>query len=111
MSQDHDLRFVKRKTERGNFILQRKIGTEWVDVPCEDEPAQKKKKLWEVFADLSGYGDVSVTFREEAQAAKAHIISELPSFSEIHAEYRAYLMEHDGLKAVLNLIKKAINES
>ena|SRR3990167_4525240 len=32
-----DLRWIKKETDKGKYVLQFSNGIEWVDVPCEEE--------------------------------------------------------------------------
>lgn len=81
-----------------------------IDIPECSRPAEKKK-LWEILRTATY--DSSAGFSEDcwngiADAAKKHIISELPSADKIKEVY--YTSQH-GMVEVLDLIKQRINQA
>lgn len=78
---------------------------------CPPRPGQKKK-LWEVIKSACKLDPCTWDddyWNDGAEAAKAHIISELPSVDDLWLVY----MKHEpvGMKYVLTLIKERINNA
>lgn len=122
-----NLRWLKRKTEFGNFVLQAKDDNgNWQDVVCEEEKPEQQEKLWETIRKIwrrntliesSDYKNeylVSI-YKEVAKAAIQWFLEQLPSELEIesiamkHCKIGAGWAESIS-KPILNAIKSKLKE-